>query len=276
MYVRDHVTFDGTRNPNGGHIRTNMIFTSVDIGVADKLGVVADLAYVASKYMGKMPHGPVDTGVYHPTFQDWHVELRYTALEKALVVTPFIGTTGRTHDYETRGHSAVGRGFHELLLGAYAGRQFDGILRNVYVQGRYSYAILPRFDGTPLNRSNVDCEVGWLATRRLTFRFLSLLQKSHGGVIPALEPGLDEHHKEFHDRISRANYLYLGGGVSFSLSRSFAINAGYLTTVYARTVQAPGGLLVGLSWSFSRGVTLRPTTTTNLSAEARRVGQTTR
>jgi hypothetical protein len=34
--------------------------------------------------------------------------------------------------------------------------------------------------------------------------------------------------------------------------------------------------LVGLSWSFSRGVTLRPTTTTNLSAEARRVGQTTR
>jgi hypothetical protein len=88
MYVRDHVTFDGTRNPNGGHIRTNMIFTSVDIGVADKLGVVADLAYVASKYMGKMPHGPVDTGVYHPTFQDWHVELRYTALEKALVVTP--------------------------------------------------------------------------------------------------------------------------------------------------------------------------------------------
>jgi hypothetical protein len=269
MYVRNHVTFDGTRNPNGGRVRTNMVLTSLDVGVTDKLALVADIAYVASKYIGTVPHGPKDTGTYHPTFQDWHLELRYNLLDEALVVTPFIGTIGRTHDYETRGHSAVGRGFQQLLLGASVGRQLDGILRNSYVQGRYSYAILPRFEGLKLDRSNVDCEAGWAATRRLSFRFISLLQKSHGGVITPLEPHLDQHEREFHDRITRTDYLYLGGGVAFVVNKSIAIHGAYLTTVYARNVQAPGGLLVGVSWSFSRGVTLRPTTTTNLAVQSR-------
>lgn len=272
LYVRNHVTFDGTRNPNGGRIRTHMVLTSFEFGLTDKLALSADLAYIASRYTGRTPHGPVDTGSYHPTFQDTHLELRYNVLAKAVVVTPFIGTTIPTHDYETRGHSAVGRGFHELLLGVNVARQLDRTLRDSYVHGRYSYAILGRFEGLNLNRSNADCEVGWVATRLLSFRFISTFQKTHGGIITPLEPDLDAHEREFHDRITRSDYLYLGGGVSFSVNRSFAIHAAYLTTVYARNVQAPGGLLVGATWYFSRGVTLRPTSA-NFPIPARTLGQ---
>lgn len=258
MYVRNHVTFDGTRNPNSGRIRTNMLLTSFEYGFSDKLALSADLAYIASKYIGKAPHSPIDTDSYHPTFQDAHLELRYNVLRKALAVTPFIGTTIPTHDYETRGHSAVGRGFHELLLGVNVGRQLDRILRDSYVHGRYSYAILGRVEDLKLNRSNADFEVGWFATRLLSFRFISAFQKTHGGIITPLNlnPGLDAHKNEFHDRITRSNYIYLGGGVSFSVKRSFGIHAAYLTTVYARNVHAPGGMLLGVSWNFSRGLAL--------------------
>jgi hypothetical protein len=233
-----------------------MVLTGFEYGFTDKLALSADVAHVASKYIGQIPHSPDDTGSYHPTFQDAHLELRYNVLSKALVVTPFIGTTIPTHDYETRGHSAVGRGFHELLLGVNVGRQLDRILRDSYVHGRYSYAILPRFEDLKLNRSNAEFEVGWLATRLLSFRFISTFQKTHGGIPTPLDPRLDEHEKEFHDRITRSHYVYVGGGVGFSVKRSFGIHAAYLTTVYARSVHAPGGLLLGISWNFSRGLAL--------------------
>jgi hypothetical protein len=259
MYVRNHVIFDGTRDPTPGRIRTNVVFTSFEYGITDKVALSADLAYVASKWVpvpGKRPHGPNDTGSYHPMFQDAHLELRYNALEKALVVTPFIGTTIPTHDYEVRGHSAVGRGFHELLVGVNVGRQLDRVLRDSYIHARYSYAILGRFDDVALNRSNADVEVGWYANRLVSLRFISTLQKTHGGIITPFVPDLDAHELEFHDRITRSNYIDLGGGVSLSLTRSFDIHADYLTTAYARNVHAPGGFLVGIRWNFSRGLDL--------------------
>jgi hypothetical protein len=253
MYVRNHVGSTG-KNPNLGRIRTNIILTSFEYGLTDRLALNADLAYVASKYIGKNPHGPDDDGSYRPTFQDAHIELRYDALSKRLVVTPFIGVTIPTHDYEVRGHSAVGRGFHEFLVGVNVGRQLEGILPNAYVHTQYSYAILGRFDDVKLNRSNADCEVGWFATKRLSLRFIGTFQKTHGGVTTPLAHDIDPHEREFHDRITRSDYIHLGGGVGFALNRSFGIHAAYLTNVYGRNIHAPGGFLVGISWRFSRGL----------------------
>ena len=255
MYVRNHVDGAGVRNPALGRIRTNIIVSSLEYGITDKLALNADVAHVASKYTGnQLLHGPKDTGSYHPTFQDAHIELRYNALRRAWVVTPFIGTTIPTHDYEVRGHSAPGRGFHELLVGVNVGRQLEGLLPDAYVHTRYSYAILGRFDGLSLNRSNAECEVGWFATRSLSLRFISAFQKTHGGIITPLEPDLEEHEREFHDRITRANVIDLGGGVGFAVSKYFRIHAAYLTNVYSRNNHAAGGFLVGISWSFSRGL----------------------
>jgi hypothetical protein len=261
MYVRNHVNGIGIRSPRLGRIRTNTVLTSVDYGVTDNFALNVDLAYVASKYIGGDPHGPKDTGSYHPTFQDAHIELRYNALKKHLVVTPFIGATLPIHDYETRGHSAVGRGFHELLIGVNVGRQLDRILRDSYVHGRYSYAVLGGFEDLKLNRSNADCEVGWFATRSFSLRFIAAFQKTHGGIVTPLEPEVDDHEREFHDRITRSNYINLGGGIGFSANRTFGIHAAYLTNVYARSVHAPGGFLIGISWNFSRGLEITQTST---------------
>jgi hypothetical protein len=257
MYVRNHVNFRGVRNPAAGRIRTNTTLTSFEYGITDKLALTADVAYIASKYIGKDMHGPDDTGSYHPTFQDARLELRYNALKRAVVVTPFIGVTIPTHDYETRGHSAVGRGFHEVLLGVSVGRQLDRLLRDSYVDARYSYTVQRRFAGLNLNRSNADWEVGWFASKRFSIRFLGNWQTTHGGFNLPVDVHRDVPEEfDIHDRVARAKFIHLGGGIGLSVTRSFGIHAAYVTTTYARNSHAAGGFLAGISWSFSRGLRL--------------------
>ena len=153
---------------------------------------------------------------------------------------------------DVAGHSAIGRGFHELLIGVNAGRQLGPILPNVYLHGRYSYTILKRFEGMNLNRSNVDWEVGWLATGKLTLRFLGAWQKSYGGLNLPVDLHSEEDH-EIHDRAARADFVRLGGGATFSVNRSFDIDIAYATTVWGRNIHAVGGMALGFSWRFSRG-----------------------
>jgi hypothetical protein len=252
-YVRNHVSSTGQRNSALGRIRSQSTISSLEYGLTDKIALNLDLAHVASKYMGKTPHGPQDTGSYHPTFQDFRMELRYNAVKNPVVVTPFIGAIIPTHDYEVRGHAAVGRGFKQLLLGVNAGRQLGWKLRNVYVDGRYYYTIQRRFEDFKLNRSNADWEVGWVANRKLSLRFFGSWLSTHGGFPTGVGFHLDAHELEFHDRITRSKLVQLGGGTSFAVKGPLSIHAAYFTTTYARSTHAGGGPAIGISWNFSRG-----------------------
>jgi hypothetical protein len=252
--VRDHFDSTGAAEDKG-RIHTHNAIMALEYGLTDKLALDFDLAYVASRFDGgsRKPHGPDDDGFYHPKFQDAHLGLRYNIARRRLVVTPFIGFTIPTHDYEVRGHSAVGRGFHELLIGVNVGRRLETILPNSYVHVRYSYAILKRFDGLNLNRSNADWEVGWFANKLISFRFIGGWQRTHGGLEFPPNVKLTPDEFDIHDRVARANYLQLGGGVTFSVNRSFDIHTAYAKTVSARNTHGDGGIIIGFSWRFSRG-----------------------
>ena len=252
-YVRNHVSGTGVRNPQLGRIRSHSTITSFEYGITDKFALNVDLPQVASKYIGNTPHGPLDTGKYHSTFQDLRMELRYNAVRNPLLLTPFIGAIIPTHDYEVRGHSAPGRGFKQLLIGINAGRQLAGKLRNVYVDGRYYYAIQSRFEGFKLNRSNADWEVGWLANQRLSLRFFGSWQTTHGGFPTGVGFHLDDHELEFHDRITRSKLVHLGGGANILVKGPLSVHAAYFGTTYARSSHAGGGPAVGVSWNFSKG-----------------------
>ena len=141
-----------------------------------------------------------------------------------------------------------------MLLGLNAGRELGPVLPNVYVQGRYSFAILKHFAGLNLNRSNFDSEIGWLAARRVNVRLLLAWQKTYGGLkapIEFEEPGSEQF--EFHDRVLQANYFRLGGAVTYSLNRNFDVNVGYGGSATGSNTLAVGGLAIGVSWRFSRG-----------------------
>ena len=250
----DHFDLTGARQKVGTD-RAQSMSVELEYGLTDKLAFNADVVYVASKYNGSFPEGPLDfDGRYHASFQDAHVQARYNVLKNPFMLTPFVGVTVPTHHYETSGHDATGRDFYELLVGVKAGRQLGPALPNVYVQGRYSFAILKHFAGLNLNRSNLDSEVGWEATRRLTLRLLGSWQKTYGGLRAPIDfegPGTEQF--EFHDRVLRASYFRLGGAVTYSLNKSFDINVGYDGSVSGLNTLAVGGVAVGLSWRFSRG-----------------------
>jgi hypothetical protein len=254
LHVRYHRNYLGQRTDQGP-IRTHSSLMSFEYGLTNNLAIDADVAHVASKFEGLItnpPHGPADTGAYHPTFQDARITLRYNARNTPFVLTPFVGVVFPTHDYETRGHSAPGRGLRELQMGVNVGRDLEGVLPGSYVHLRYSYAVVERVEEFNLNRSNAEGEFGYLATPRLSLRFLAAWQRTHGG----LEVPKDSDHPHFHDihdQATRANFVRLGGGATFSVTRSLDLHADYIRTVAGRNTHAPRGIALGISWRFSRG-----------------------
>jgi hypothetical protein len=261
--VRYHYDSTGAKE-NKGQIHTHATIMALEYGLTDKFALDLDLAYIASKWDHPQgprflrPHGPLDNGFFHPMFQDAHIGLRYNALRRSLLVTPFIGVTIPTHDYEVRGHSAVGRGFKQFLVGVNVGRRLGPVLPNGYVQVRYSFAMQKRFEGFNLNRSNADWEVGWFAKRSIALRFIGNWQRTHGGLGFSPSVILTPDEFEIHDRVERSSYLRLGGGVTFSVNRSFDIHAVYApTAVYTRNTHGDKGMVMGFSWRFSRGASDR-------------------
>jgi hypothetical protein len=250
--VRDHFDDDGDVEDRG-RIHTHNLITTLEYGLTDKLALDFEMAYVASKYIGqgRRPHGPVDDGLFHPTFSDAHLGVRYNVAAKPVVITPFFSFTLPTHDYEVRGHSAVGRGFHELVLGVNVGRQLDPLLPKSYAHLRFSYAILKEFAGFNLNHTNGEWEVGWLANKLIAFRFIGAWQRSRGGLeFPAGVP-LTPAQFAIHDRVARADFVQLGGGVTFSINRTFDIHAAYAKTVSAKNTHGDAGIILGFTWRFS-------------------------
>ncbi|MDQ5845095.1 MAG: hypothetical protein M3539_07340 [Acidobacteriota bacterium] len=252
--VQDHFSAAG-ETEHRGRIHTHNVITSLEYGLTNKLALDVDLAYVASRFDGPglRLHGPGDDGFYHPTFSDAHVSLRYNVATKPIVVTPFIGFTIPTHDYAVQGHSAVGRGFHELLVGVNVGRQLGPVMPNGYAHLRYSYAILKDFAGFHLNHSNADWELGWSANKLIALRFLGAWQRTHGGLDFPAGRRLTAAEFDIHDRVAKADYVQVGGGVTFSLNRSFDVHTAYVRTVSARNTHGDAGIILGVTWRFSKG-----------------------
>ncbi|MEP6922212.1 MAG: hypothetical protein ABI967_13880 [bacterium] len=264
--VRDH--FDaGGDTEDRGRIHTHNLVMALEYGLTDKLALDVDLPYVASRFdsRGFRPHGPEDDGFYHPKFSDAHVSVRYNVATKHLVVTPFVGVTIPTHDYEVRGHTAVGRGFHELLVGVNVGRQLDPILAHCYANVRYSFAVLKHFQGLNLNHSNTDWELGWFANKTIALRFIGAWQKAYGGLDFPAGVRLTPVQFQIHDRVARASYVELGGGVTFSLNRTIDIHTAYARTISARNTHGDAGLILGFTWRFSRGQSNRIAKNTTLT-----------
>jgi hypothetical protein len=253
IYVRDHFDYTGKRF-DAGPIRTNTVVTTFEYGLTNKLTLDSELTHVTSKYegfVGPVPHGPPDTGSYHPTFQDLRIGIRYNIFRRQLMVTPFIATVIPTHHYETRGHTAVGRDLRELQFGVNLGRDLEGILPRTYVQGRYSYAIAQHVEELNLNRSNADGEFGYYISPRFSLRLTGAWQHSYGGIRIPLDSARPDYH-ELHDRAARSNFIRFGGGLSFSLTKSLDLHADFGNTARGTNTHAARGLSLGISWRFSR------------------------
>jgi hypothetical protein len=241
-----------------GHIRTETLLVDVTYGLTDKVAVTVGIPWVASKYTGAFPHPladltgvtPLDDGGYHQTFQDFRFDVRYNVTKKGLVLTPFIGSIVPSHDYTYFAHTAPGRDLNELQLGVSAARMLDALVPGLFLQGSYLYGVTEKVLDIPHNRSNMSLEVGYFVTPRVRLLGLSTGQLTHGGV-DAPSP-TDPIMFPEHDRITRDEFINVGGGTAYSLSEKVDIFGSVIHTLDARNIHAiHRGLSLGLSWSFS-------------------------
>jgi hypothetical protein len=241
-----------------GHIRTETLLLDVTYGLTDKVAISAGIPWVASRYSGAFPHPlldltgitPLDDGTYHQTFQDFRFSVRYNITKRNVVLTPFVGTIVPSHDYTYFAHSAPGRDLNELQLGLSAAKMLDSLVPGFFVQGSYSYGVAEKSLDIPHNRSNISLEFGYFVTPKLRLLGLTTGQITHGGV-DAPAP-TDKLLFPQHDRITRDEFINVGGGAGFSLSEKVDLFGSIIHTVDARNIHAiHRGLSFGVSWSFS-------------------------
>jgi hypothetical protein len=258
FYTRDHLFAHGEALELG-KIRMNVIFFDLNYGITDRLALSASLPYVYSRYDGSVPHQlPVDNGDYHGTFADYRFDVRYNALKDPAVVTPFAAAIIPSHHYLTFAHSAASVGLKEYLVGLNFGRRLDPLLSSAFIQARTSYAFAERLLGVSHNRSNYDLELGYFVTPSLSLSATGSYQQTHGGIdfplvgTPEFKAFVNSPYWPVHDQIARADFLNVGGGVSYALTGSVDVSASYVTMVWGKNIhKISPGLVIGFNYGFS-------------------------
>jgi hypothetical protein len=252
--------FDGTgqRIPYGG---THALSAAGDVtyGITDRFAVAASLPFVASKFTGTFPKGvllgPLDIDhKYHGDFQDFRGELRYMALTGDLAVTPFVGFNLPSHNYEVVGEAVPGKRTRELYLGVAAGRSLEPFLPRAYVQARYFFSFVEKVvpNVNQLDRSNLDLELGYSATSRLSVRGFGAWQITHGGL--DLEDMFSRPDLfRTHDRATRTNYFNLGAGATIQAFPGVEFFAAFVKTISGENAHQARSLYLGAAFWFGGG-----------------------
>jgi hypothetical protein len=257
--VVGHFDVFGNKNTNGG-THSHAVVAEMDYGVTNTIGLTVTLPFIASKYTGPPSYfvgthltypGRLDDGTYHAAVQDMRIEMRKLFWLGPVAVAPLVAFSFPTHDYETAGEAVPGRHRRDLQLGANAGTDLDRLVPRAYVHVRYAYGTAERINDIPFTRSNIDVEAGHASTSRLGLRALVSLQVRHQG--PALDELSDDW--ENHDRFIAPSFLNLGGGASFSLTRSADVYLLWVGTVSGSNGAHRGRLIAaGTTWGFGRGL----------------------
>jgi hypothetical protein len=258
--VRKHLfshAYDGLPIGNGkfgrsdagdfGHISADTGILNFDYSLTSQLAVSGDVAYLGSKYQGSVPESATD-GSWVRSLQDLALGLRYRALTWPVVLTPFAGFSTPTHNYPTLGHSSVGVGLQAYNLGASLGRGFGPFLPGGYLHGTYTYGFVKNLGGHGLNNHNLDLELGYFATRALSFRALSTWHYTPDGFDWTNDSEFEEHGMD-HDRAAAARYNRLGGGVGYSFSH-YDVFLVYERTVRGANTHDGRSTIFGTNWNF--------------------------
>jgi hypothetical protein len=248
-YVRDHVSFDGQAFDKFGDINSHSMTVDTDYSITDRLAVRVSLPYVFGKYKGpaRFLHSlPVDDGDYHSTFQDFTTDLRYNVSQRPVVLTPFVRVVVPSHGYEYFAHAAVGRDLREYHIGINAGRRLN---RRTFLQAQYSYAFVERVLDMSPNRSNIEAQVSYFLTPRLSLLTSMQWYYTYDGLeahldLPPLALLTPEQFKH-HDQLGKSILLDGGAGFSFAATRKLEVFA-----TIGRSVLGTNGHLHSSVFSF--------------------------
>jgi hypothetical protein len=256
--VQDHVDFKGKAWSLFGDINSQSITADTDYSLTDKLAVRIALPYVFGRYDGpsQFAHSfPVDDGKYHSTFQNFTADLRYNVSQRPVVLTPFVRLVVPSHDYQYFAHAAVGRDVREYHIGINVGRRLDPILPKAFIQVQYSYAFVERILNISPNRSNVEAQLGYFLTPRLSLLASTQWYYTYNGVEDHFDipppAGLTEEQWLHHDQIGKASLLDVTGGVSFAMNRKMEMFASFGRSLFGTNGHLHAAVVtIGVSRTF--------------------------
>jgi hypothetical protein len=263
LFATEHRDYQG--NPQApGDMLWNDIVADLSYSVTDRLAFRVNLPFVISKYEGDFPHPLIagrenlDDGAWRGTFSDFLVEARFRATRGAIAVTPFVSLIVPSHYYEYYGHPAAGIKLVEGQVGVAAARLLDPLLPNAYLQLRCLFGVPEKVLGITHDRSQLSFDVGYLLGSAFTVRALGVWQKTYGGWREPIDwPAPDSPEFQVHDQVRRADYVRLGGAVSYSLTGSLDVNLFGYGTATAKNDMNMSGFGVTLSWSASPAQLIR-------------------
>jgi hypothetical protein len=243
-WVTKHYLSDGSE-VDAGHIRTFSYLVGADYSPTDRWMLSASLPLIESEYHGSSPHPTeVDDGRYHATITDLRVEAHYQWLLQPLAIAPYVAYVLPTHDYETLGHAAPGRGLDETWVGVAIGKTLDRWIPRTYIDTRFTYAFVQAVQHISHDKENVEVNVGYFFTPYLSAQGMWHWQQTLGGIqlpVPKTNPLF-----YYHDQLGAANYTSVGGSIAWSYSDRSQFSFSYLTDLMGRN-----GHKVDDSWTFS-------------------------
>jgi hypothetical protein len=227
------------------------VYVEAEYAVTDRLSLSAGIPYVLAKYTSPEPTPfnflPVDScRCWHGGWQDVGARARYNLIGGSFALTPSLEFGVPSHAYNYRGEAVIGRRLREVRFGVDAGQRLDALSRRLSVQARYTYSLVERTLDIPNNRSIAGIEVAMAVNRRVSARWLSSWQRTHGGL--NLEDVTGDLITQ-HDRFLRDSYWHTGFGASYSLPQ-LDFFASYIA--YARGTNSHAGrvMTAGISWPF--------------------------
>ena len=255
LYTHDHAGYNG-QTFQLGQIYSQSLILDTDYSLTDKLAVRVALPYIFGKYSGDFPHPTTpDNGAWHSTFQNFTADVRYKVSSRPVVFTPFLRLVVPSHDYQYFAHSAVGRDLREYHLGFNIARRLDPILPKVFVQAQYSYAFVERVLNIAPDRGNVDAQVGYFLTPRLSLLGSTQWIHTYSGLTANFnlpQAGLTGEQWIHHDQISKSTLLDVGGGASYAVDRKMEVFVSFARSVGGTNGHLHDALLtVGVSRTFS-------------------------
>jgi hypothetical protein len=250
-----HFLEDGSQFP-GYQSRANALVLGVQYGLTNRLAAEVNLPYLLTRYTGSeeplnLPENVLDDGNLHGTFQDFQFGLHCNVLRGPVSLTPFAVFSLPSHDYEVIGEAAAGPGLKQFIVGTYAGRLLDPVIPRTYVEGMYSYGVVEKVEGIPLNRSNMELTVGRFLTRSLSASFIWRKQWMHGGLnFSDIYAGSSEVFRQS-DRLTRQNFDHVGADVTLSLTESVSAHVGFLKFAAGQNAHFGEAVVGGMNWRFT-------------------------
>ena len=126
------------------------------------------------------------------------------------------------------------------------------MLPRAYVHGRYTYSFVERLAGVPMDRSNLELEVGYTIVPRVSVRGLFDWLHTHGGV-PFSEAYEDVELFLVHDRLLASRYWHIGGGATVALTDRFELDGAVVGFLSGSDTHYGTGASIGLTWHFAAG-----------------------